>query len=140
MVVIELDVVLAAPDDFDWLAGFLREHGGLDGIIRLRLAPEASAEKSYVASYIFFFQAESFSDFFSHADGILCRRPDCHLVALHIRDGNRWLHRSMRQVRREVFRFEYFAAFCKCDVRIAGREDRFARLPRSFLQLLLIVG
>src|SRR5579864_2639106 len=46
----------------------------------------------------------------------------------------------MGQVRREVFRLDDLAAFREFGVRIAGGMNDFARLPRSLLQLLLIVG
>ena len=53
--------------DFDRLPGFLREHRRFDGIVGLGLAPEASAEKRYVAGDVFFLQAERLGDFFLHA-------------------------------------------------------------------------
>ena len=43
VVVVELDVVLARPDDFYGTAHFLREHSGLGDVIRLGLAPEAAS-------------------------------------------------------------------------------------------------
>ena len=44
VIVVELDVVFAAPHHLDRLAEFLRQEGGLGRVVRLRFAPEAAAQ------------------------------------------------------------------------------------------------
>ena len=140
VVVVELDVVFAAPDDFHRLPGFLREEGGFDGIVGLGLAAEASAEESYVAGDIFFFQAESFGDFFLHALRVLRRRPDYDFLTLHVSNGDRRFHGGVGEMRSEIFRFDDFSGLGKFGIRIAGRVYDFAGLARALLQLLLVGG
>src|ERR1700687_1299010 len=52
VVVAELDIVLAAPDDFYRGSDFLRQHRGFGHVVGLRLAPEATAEHGYMAGNV----------------------------------------------------------------------------------------
>ena len=138
MEVIELDVVFAAPDHLHRLAGFLREHRGLDRIVRLRFAPKPSAQERNVTGDVLLLQAERLSYLFLHALRILRRRPHRHLLTLHVSDGDRRLHGSMRQMRREVLCLHDLAALGKLSIRIAHSVHDLSRLARRLLQFLLI--
>ena len=61
VVVAELDVILPAPDHFHRPADGLRQNRRLSRIVRFRLAPEAAAQQSYVASHVFLGDAEFFA-------------------------------------------------------------------------------
>ena len=58
MVVVELDVVLAAPDDLDRLPHLAREERRLRHVVRFRFSAEAAAEQRHVAGDLLLRDAE----------------------------------------------------------------------------------
>ena len=108
--IIELDVVLARPDDLHRLAELPRQQRGLDDVVGLRLAAEASAEQRHVAGHVFLLDAERVGDRLLHRLRILGRCVGDDLAVPELRDGGRWFHRGVRDERRRVGGLERRAA------------------------------
>src|SRR5690349_13576780 len=102
MVSVELNVVLAAPDYFYRLAGFLGEDGRFHGKIRKGFSAERATEQRDVHGYIFLLRSHGCGNRVACAYGALCGRPGFYLsVAIDCQRGRR-LHRSMCKKRRVV--------------------------------------
>src|SRR5579862_9128237 len=135
MVVIELDVVFPAPNHLYRLPSLFREHSRFCCEVRFRFAPEASSEKRHVARYVFLLQSERLRDLLLKSLRILRRSPNRRLVVSHIRDGHRWLHRRMRQVRSKIFRLNDLAALGKLRIGVSDAVHHLARLDRKSTRL-----
>ncbi len=96
VVIVELNVVLSGPDHLHRPAHFLGQNRSLRNVIGLRLAPESPAEQCYMANYIFLRDAQLFRDDVLHGLRILRRGPQCRFAVFEFREGNQWLHRSVR--------------------------------------------
>ncbi len=101
---IEVNIVFAAPDNFDRLAELFREDGGFGDLIGFGLAPKPSTEQRDVAGYIFFLDAEHAGDGFLHGLRILGWRPGEHFSVAILGDGYWRLHGNVREVRSVISR------------------------------------
>src|ERR1039457_7730167 len=80
MEIVEVNVVLAAPDDLDRLAHLLREQRGFRNVIRLGLAPESAAQQRHMAQHVFFLDAHRERHGLLHGLRILRARPRDYLA------------------------------------------------------------
>ncbi len=97
VVVVELDVVLARPDDFYGTAHFLREHSGLGDVIRLGLAPEPATQQCHVADHVFLRDPQLLRDNVLRRLRILRGGPRRHSAVLELRERHHGFHRGVRQ-------------------------------------------
>ena len=136
VVVVELDVVLARPDDLDRLAELLRQDRRLGAVVRLRLAAEAAAEQRDVAGDVLLVDAERLGHGLLHGLRILRRRPHRDLAVAELGHRRRRLHRRVRRQRRVVHRLEHLAALRELGVDVADVVRDLAGLTHGRHHLL----
>ncbi len=144
VVVVESEVVFAAPHDLHRLSKFLREHGRFSDIVRLRLTTEPAAKQRHVTDDVFLVDSQCRGDGVLDCLGILSRCPGCHRVVPELGDGRRWLHRRVGEMGCVVGRLQDLATLGKLLVDIAKIADRFSGLPdrvdQFFLEQLGVVA
>ena len=138
MVEVELDVVLAVPDNLHRLPELLRQHRGFRREIRLALAPEAAAEKRHVAGDVLLVDAEGRRHRLLRGLRVLRRGPHLDLAVLVLRHRRRRLHRRVRQHRRRVGGLDHLAALGELGVHVAQVAHHLLRLPHRGDELLLV--
>ena len=91
-----------------------------------------------MARDVFLFDAKSGGYRVLHGLGILCGCPGDHFAIAIFGHSHRRFHRSMRQVRRIIFRLDDIAAFRKHRIDVADIANHFARLPRGRFERLAV--
>ena len=140
MEVIEMHVVLAAPDDLYRLAHLLREQRRFRHVIRLRLASESAAQQRHVALHVFLLDAHRARHGVLHGLRILRAGPGDHLAVFEFGDGGQRFHGGVRQHGRVVGRFERLAALGELRVHVAQLARDAAGLARGIEHGLLVRG
>src|ERR1700730_3648055 len=130
----ELDVVFARPNPLHGSAHLFRQNRSFSNVIRLRLAPESSAEKSYMADYVFFRDSQLSRNDVLHSLRILRRGPQYRFAVLEFREGNQRLHRGVRKKRNVVVRLIYLVGFGKRRIRVTDIAHHFAWIVRGCSQ------
>ena len=139
MEIVVVQIVVARPDDLDRFAVHrLGQHGRLDAVIGLGLAPKSAAEQRDVHGDIFDRHAEPFGDQVACGLRRLEAAPD---LALALRDASarrRRFHRRMRKMRKVVFRRDAFRGSGRSGGEVPVVADDLARLARGLLERRLV--
>ncbi len=94
-----------------------------------------------MAGDVLFLNAQYTGNRFLHGLRALSRGPCQNLAIAVFGDGDRWLHRGMREMRSVKFRLDDLAALGKFRVHVAHVADYFARLTgRGFKCLAELIG
>src|SRR5258708_12512979 len=92
---IAVNIVFAAPDNFDRLAKLFRKNGSFRHLIWFRLAPEATTQQRDMASHIFFLDAEHARDSLLYPLRILPPPPSHHPSLPILAYPDRPLHENL---------------------------------------------
>jgi hypothetical protein len=108
MVVVEVEIVFAAPGDFDRLANFLRKKSGLGHVIWFRFPSETAAQQGHVARDVFFVDPEHLGHDVLRGLRILHRGVSQHFAILEFGYRSGRFHGCVGEQRHVVRRFVNF--------------------------------
>ena len=138
MVIVEVDIVRAAPHHLDGLAYLFRQDRRFGHIIGFRFPPEPAAEQRHVAEDILLPDPQDAGHRCLHSLRILGRRPYYNLAVLILGHGRWWLQRRMRQMRHVILGLVHLAGAREHGIDVAGMAHHFLRLACGLDQRLLV--
>ena len=138
VIVIEVQIVFAAPSHFDGLTDFLRKKRGFGHVIRFRFSSETSAQKRDMAGDIFFVYSKCFRYDVLCGLRILHRGVSQHFAILEFGYRGGRFHGCVGEQRYVVRRFVNFGSARELSIHVARIAHHFAGLAGGIQQLLFV--